>query len=1238
MAFRRGYNPIHRPSKRNIALTLHEVKIVQDHLSHVYAADILTRGKILHLRNQVLEADRFNRGLYTGIVMDEITYYPSLIFDLDREFFSSECQCEMELDCQHGAALTLHLLSHSDQEDERTDLVPKLTELRKQFGSKRVDDFRELPLLPSLTLKETIQALSYINRYHSQNYFEIQLTGQNELLAFAYRKDWQHKISPDSQCSMTVKIDDQKIFIKCNNCQRETERLCEHQQIVLDNHLVQTKIMALLNQEYDYQKLVEMGAEKVGFSTETFLENFEIRLHHHGVHLYAKFDDILIGSEDNEVLKTFLSTGENSDEVNHYFEKKDQGNMMANAFAWSGNNQVFIIEGRLKKRGEALASHIKPVPQALYWQGRNLETSSAIMLAFSSDNDQIIYEALRDNLEPLSGLIHYFYMEDPYYSDKIKKKDLQPFSLSTDLAVLLIDAREEGEFISFNFKWKIGDKQISISEVDWNNSFFLGWNSEGFLMENKESISFLRAIDFKERLRIPAKDQEFVKKLLDRTRLAGNLTFDELDTEELTGGIKQIYLREIGKFLVFEPVLMLDKHRVPLFSEPVIYLPDQGRKLIVREDLVSQFRTEFKSFHSDWDKNFWPQGFAYLPLNEVMDGRWFMGFMVKAQEYKIEIYGQETLNIVQFNPNRPVINTGIKSGIDWFEAKVSISFGGVEVSQKEWVDFVRNERKYLRLNDGSLGILPEEWLAKLKKMLAVSEIAKDSLRINKLKFNIIDELFEDIDDDQLTEEIAVKKRALESFDKNKEYRLPVNLQATLRPYQVLGYQWLRFLDEFNLGGCLADDMGLGKTVQMIAFLLDQRNRSKGTSLVVVPRSLLFNWNAELDRFGKDLKYFVHHGQSRDQQLKKMSDYDLILSTYDTIARDAENLRRNTFNYIVLDESQAIKNPNSVRYKSLRLLKARNRLAMTGTPVENNTFDLYAQLSFLNPGLLGSQKSFKDQFSNPIDNAGDEVATATLQKMVHPFLLRRTKEQVAADLPEKTETILYCDMGTEQRKLYEMMRERIRQEINEKVEEGGINKAKFKILEGLLRLRQICNAPQLVDESLPAYKKRSIKIDMLIEQIKEDLGDHRALIFSQFVSMLTLIRQSLDDEKVSYSYLDGSTANRKEAVDNFMEDPDCKLFLISLKAGNTGLNLIKADYVYIVDPWWNPAVEAQAIDRTHRIGQTQNIFAYKMICKDTIEEKILQLQQKKKKLASDLIQTDEKIFKSLKKEELLALFD
>jgi len=443
------------------------------------------------------------------------------------------------------------------------------------------------------------------------------------------------------------------------------------------------------------------------------------------------------------------------------------------------------------------------------------------------------------------------------------------------------------------------------------------------------------------------------------------------------------------------------------------------------------------------------------------------------------------------------------------------------------------------------------------------------------------------------------------------------------------------LSDLGFGGCLADDMGLGKTLQIISLLADQKALKKGTSLAVVPRSLLFNWAAEIDKFCPSLTYLNYHGTDRVLKRDDLFNYDLVITTYDTATNDIEFFKSKTFNYIILDESQAIKNPNSKRYKAMRLLKAKNRMVMTGTPIENNTFDLYAQFSFLNPGIFGSQLNFKNNFAIPIDKNNDPDAAMMLRKIINPFLLRRTKEQVAKDLPERTENIIYCDMGKAQREYYDALKIRIREDIENNIKKQGFNKAKFKIIEGLLRLRQVCNAPQLVDPSL--HRHASVKIETLMDIVMNDLGNHNALVFSQFTSMLDLIRKELDRNNIPYAYLDGSTKDRKAAVDYFEKNDNIRLFLISLKAGNTGLNLIKADYVYLIDPWWNPAVEAQAIDRTHRIGQSKNIFAYRMICKNTIEEKIIELQSKKKKLASDLVVTDENVFKSLEKEDLMDLF-
>jgi non-specific serine/threonine protein kinase len=434
-------------------------------------------------------------------------------------------------------------------------------------------------------------------------------------------------------------------------------------------------------------------------------------------------------------------------------------------------------------------------------------------------------------------------------------------------------------------------------------------------------------------------------------------------------------------------------------------------------------------------------------------------------------------------------------------------------------------------------------------------------------------------------------------------------------------------------------MGLGKTLQTISFIKFVKDKYPGsTQLVVCPTSLIFNWENELQKFCPDIKYHTHYGLQREFSENEFSAYDVILTSYGVVRNDIEDLSGFLWQYIILDESQAIKNPDARVTKAILQLRSVNRVILSGTPIQNNTSDLFAQFNFLNPGLLGSREFFNREFSQPIDKLGSKEKTQHLKKLIHPFTLRRTKEQVAKDLPDKTITVLWCTMEAEQRKLYNQYRDGYRNKLLKKIDEQGIAKSGMDVLEGLLRLRQICDHPALVtkkeDETMG-----SVKIEELTREIQENAGDHKLLIFSQFTEMLRLIRKQFEGSGISFCYLDGSTTlpHRQEQVTKFQEDESVKAFLISLKAGGVGLNLTVADYVYIVDPWWNPAAEQQAIDRAHRIGQTRKVFAYKMICKDSVEEKILQLQERKKMLADDLIQEDAGFVKNLSRDDIEFLF-
>ncbi len=434
-------------------------------------------------------------------------------------------------------------------------------------------------------------------------------------------------------------------------------------------------------------------------------------------------------------------------------------------------------------------------------------------------------------------------------------------------------------------------------------------------------------------------------------------------------------------------------------------------------------------------------------------------------------------------------------------------------------------------------------------------------------------------------------------------------------------------------------MGLGKTVQALSYLHYYRHHyGKLTALVVCPTTLMFNWENEIKKFTPSLTYHIHHGADRTKNRDIFIERDIVITTYGTLRSDIKMLVELPLDYVILDESQAIKNPSSKVTKAASLLKAKNRLCMSGTPLQNNTFDIFAQMNFLNPGMLGSIEFFRQEFSIPIDKFGEPDRKDHLRKILFPFILRRTKEQVAKDLPEKIETILYCEMDDEQRNIYEAYRNDFRDKILGTIEQQGINRSQLTILQGLMKLRQICDSPAILNET-DRFPNHSIKLEELGREITENISNHKALVFSQFLGMLALIREKLVELGVDHEYFDGSTSaiDREKAIQRFQNDENCRVFLISLKAGGVGLNLTAADYVYIVDPWWNPAVEQQAIDRTHRIGQTKNIMAYRMICKDTIEDKILQLQEKKRNLAKDLITDDEGFVKSLSRADVEYLF-
>ncbi|HTX92002.1 MAG TPA: SNF2-related protein, partial [Anaerolineales bacterium] len=600
-----------------------------------------------------------------------------------------------------------------------------------------------------------------------------------------------------------------------------------------------------------------------------------------------------------------------------------------------------------------------------------------------------------------------------------------------------------------------------------------------------------------------------------------------------------------------------------------------------------------------------------------------------------EIFG-DTSALGKINHNTPVLRVSVNSGLDWFELNATVQYGDQEIALAEVRKALRKGEHYIKLADGSIGQIPEAWLERYKHLFALGEETGSGLRLNNLQLSLVDELLADADKTEIAPEFYQQRDRLKTLDGIQPQPAPRGFTGQLRPYQQAGLDWLHFLRDYRFGGILADDMGLGKTIQVLAFLQSLKEAGAGgTTLLVVPKSLLANWQRESARFTPDLQILEYYGTSRNKGAVDFGAFDIVLTTYGTLLRDIEHLRAYCFQYAILDESQAIKNPMAQSARAVRLIQAEHRLAMTGTPVENNTFELWSQFAFVNPGLLGSMEYFKREFAAPIENRQSEETAALLKRMIHPFLLRRTKEQVAPELPPRTERIVFTDLEPSQRKLYQQTRDYYRGLLLGIIDEDGMENARMKILEGLLRLRQICIHPALVE---PTYKGNSAKFEVLLETMDTLQAEgHKALVFSQFVQTLHLLEKEMRGLGLSYAYLDGRTHNRQERVDQFQGDPSLSFFLISLKAGGVGLNLTAADYVLHIDPWWNPAVEMQAADRAHRIGQEKPVFIYKFITRDTVEEKILELQSRKKKLVEQLIAAEGSFFKSISKEDVQALF-
>ncbi len=859
------------------------------------------------------------------------------------------------------------------------------------------------------------------------------------------------------------------------------------------------------------------------------------------------------------------------------------------------------------------------------------------------------------DMEGLRALVKNPLNLDVYYHDpeksanvtlrSIVKVELSMYKLDLRLEVALRKGRYE-----VTAKLYIGEKGYSPDLLNIKFQYFVFYNGVMQLIDNLEYLQLIEVFKRNNnRLSFPeAAYDTFQRSVL--AKLEGKVrvnyaylkpaTKKQLEENNFdTENEKLIYLSDSGDYVLITPVLRYGNVEVPVLSQQQIYSVDSsGIPFTVQRDgdLEDAFIKMLRNQHPFFPEQEGQECYFLHKIRFLEEG-WFLNAFAYWQHQGIKVLGFNDLKDNKLNPNRANISIEVISGLDWFETGIKISYGKQQVSLKHLAKALRNKSKFVQLGDGTLGILPEEWMLKLQAYLEAGEVVEEVVCTPKVNMVSIDALYED---EMLSAPVRLEIRRfrdkLERFNEIGEVAVPQGFKGQLRHYQQEGLNWLNFLDEFGMGGCLADDMGLGKTIQVLAFLLSQKEKGITVpSMIIVPATLIFNWQAELRKFAPSLKVLTIYGADRDKHVDAFELHDVVLSSYGTILQDVRHLKHFRFNYIFLDESQTIKNPNSQRYRAIALLKSRSKVMLTGTPLENNTFDLYAQFSLACPGLLGSRQHFKDQYVIPIDKFSDTRKALELQKKVRPFLLRRTKKQVATELPEKTEMVIYCEMGDEQRKVYDSYKDEYRNYLMSYRTEA-LEGQTMHILKGMTLLRQICNSPALISNDT-YFGNASSKIEVLMEEIQGKSRAHKILVFSSFVGMLDLLKAELQKQQIGYSYLTGQTRNRGQEVKRFTEEEDVRVFLISLKAGGTGLNLTEADYVYLVDPWWNPAAEQQAIDRVYRIGQQKHVVALRLICPDTIEDKIMQLQQKKQRLVEELIKTEGNLLKTLSKAELFELF-
>jgi len=860
-----------------------------------------------------------------------------------------------------------------------------------------------------------------------------------------------------------------------------------------------------------------------------------------------------------------------------------------------------------------------------------------------------------------------FYYKDPKYS-QIYETDLVVFHKDPAEALFQFDLTEEGLTYSlriFSQGKKILLRNQDIIELTADPASML-INSNLYRFENIDIKKF-RPFKEKSFITIPQRSVDtymssFVKINIERHKVEVN-GFTVVEEQ-----VKPKAFLSIEPGLSHNTVLILKlKYKDLLFPAAkktdvfVNYRKEGSRYVFTKLSRDKEWEKSIKHFLTE-ELNLKETNSYYIPASvtsQTQDSQLYA--IIRWLNSNSEAIKNKGIGIIQnsddkkYFTGKTAISFDFSEDKDWFDINASVTVGDTKIPFYKLRKNIINGQPEYKLPDGKIFIIPREWFTKYSDILYHTETDGEKLKLKKVFFNLLN--FEHKTE---TRSLPDKLRSFYS-EANTGFGLPEGINARLRPYQAEGYSWLYLLHKNHFGGILADDMGLGKTLQTIALLVkmyenndkagsdknktdsnaslqlslfDNYNKFNKTgiaaSIIVLPTSLVYNWRNELKRFAPQLKIYIYTGANRlkTKDISKiLRHYHIVLTTYGIVRNDIEYLKTYKFHYSILDESQYIKNPSSITYSAVMELNSEHKLVLTGTPIENSLTDLWAQMNFVNPGLLGNFNRFKQSYIKPIIKGKNEETEQKLKLLINPFILRRTKEMVAKDLPPITEQVIYCNMTEEQKKIYEREKSGVRNELLSTF--NNSKKNSIKVLQALTRLRQIANHPVLVEEN---YTGSSGKFEQIMSGLQDIVSEnHKVLVFSSFVKNLELIETKLKEQNIIYSKLTGSTTNREKVIKQFTGNDNCRIFLISLKAGGVGLNLVEADYVFMLNPWWNPAAEAQAVNRAHRIGQTKNVFVYKFLANETIEEKIANLQKKKQKLADTFI-TTENMLKNLTKDE------